>query len=173
MGEELETLVGHDEARIAHEILEEERTEVLHRVMEEIASHRRSFEARPENEQSDLRQQAKEDGEKLAFHRHHRVTCPSCGSTATIRGQAFGKEFVSADDDKIIIRQAVMPRLFQCPSCELKLEGYAELEAANLGGQYSRTTSFTPDEYYGLVHPDDIGSYFDEEMAGLWEYDNE
>jgi hypothetical protein len=69
-------------------------------------------------------------------------------------------------------------RSFACSACGLKLQGYSELDAAALGGSYTRTTYYSPEEYYGLVDPSDINEeaiiqqYLDD-MAAHAAYDNE
>jgi len=170
MGESLESLFGREEARVAKQILDETQTEVKQRVESAIAAHRKVFEARPEADKRAAVESAKEEGDRLAHERHHRVTCPACGSIATVQGEAFGSERVIHEDDSIIIEQPVWPRTFACPACGLKLQGYAELEVANLGGNYTRTTLISPEDYYGLIHPDHIYEYLAENAD---EYDNE
>ena len=83
----------------------------------------------------------------------------------------------------IVIRQAVSPRLLSCPACGLKLHGYADLDVAGVGGQYTRKTEVSPDEYYGLIDPNDAESLapYAERYAGKYlqelqeegDYDNE
>jgi hypothetical protein len=60
------------------------------------------------------------------------VKCPACNGTAIIKGNAFGKEVVTDEGGDILVRQAISPTLFSCAACQLKLEGYAELEVCDL-----------------------------------------
>jgi hypothetical protein len=55
------------------------------------------------------------------------------------------------------------------------LNGYAELEAAGLGGHYQRRTTYLPSEYFGLIAPEDLDSYMEERLShmDMREYDNE
>jgi hypothetical protein len=59
----------------------------------------------------------------------------------------------------------------------LKLEGYAELAAADLGAQYTRTTRYSPEEYYELINPDDVERVAREDYGMFHpddrEYDND
>jgi hypothetical protein len=75
----------------------------------------------------------------------------------------------------VAINKAVSPRAFKCFACGLKLAGYAELDGADLGGTYTRRTTFTPEDYYGLIDPEtaDMSEYFGRYMADMQEYDNE
>jgi hypothetical protein len=55
-------------------------------------------------------------------------------------------------------------------------QGPAELDAAGLGGQYTRRTVFSPEDYYGLIDPKtaDLSEYLDGYLADMAdEYDNE
>ena len=103
-----------------------------------------------------------------------------------MQGTPFGSENVTQTDDEIVVKRAVVPHTFACSVCNLKLNGYAELNAANLGDQYTRTTTFSPDEYYGLIdpeNPDAIQELVAEALANnpdmifeyidMQEYDNE
>ena len=141
-----------------------------------IAAHKKVFEGKPDDEKAAAAAKAKAEADQLAYVRHHRVTCPACQSVATVQGETFGLEHVSHDDGEIVVRTAVSPRTFSCPACGLKLEGYAELDAAELGGQYTRRTTYSPQEYYGLIDPetDDISEYVERYLADMAdEYDND
>lgn len=174
MGESLETLFGEEEASIANEILTEDRTNTTERVQKRIASHRDVFKTKSPEEQERAMSEVAKRGNALPYERHHRVTCPACSAAATVQGHAFGKEHMTEDDGEIVVRQAVSPTSFSCQACGLKLDGYAELEAADLGGHYTRRTSYTPEEYYGLIHPADLSSHIEEYLAEhMVEYDNE
>jgi len=174
MDETLVSIFGEEEAHVAEEIITENKKEVFHRVSEAIATHRKRFESKPEPEREEARIQSNKRGNELSLKRHHCVTCPACGCTATKQGTAFGKENISHEEDSIVVRQAVTPISFECQACGLNLSGYAELEAANLGGQYTRTTTYTPEEYYGLVNEKDTYEFDEDAALGHYpEYDNE
>jgi hypothetical protein len=176
MGESLDTLFGKEEARIAVEILDETQKKVTGHVQGSIAAHRKVFEFKSPEEKEAAAASAKTEAERLAHLRHHKVTCPACGSDATVQGEAFGPRHVTHGDDSITVRQSMSPRSFACPACGLKLQGYAELDAAKLGGQYSRRTEFSPEEFYGLIDPEtaDLTPYIEAYLADMAdEYDNE
>jgi len=178
MGESLESLFPEDEARVARQILDETQTEVKQRVQNLIAAHRKVFEGKSREDQQAAAEIAEKEGAQLAYKRHHQVTCPACGCVATVQGEPFGRERINHEEDCIKVRQAVSPRTFSCVACELKLQGYAELEAAQLGGQYTRTTIFSPEDYYGLIHPEnfDPSEYVEAyltELRAEAEWDNE
>ena len=163
--ESLTTLFGEEEAKIASEILAEDRNDTRQRAQSRVASHRSVFISKSPEEQDLARKDSKEEGERLSREGHHRVECPACASTALVSGKAFGNEHVADEDGDIVVRQPVAPTKLSCSACGLKLEGYAELEAVDLGGYYTRTTYYTPDGYYGLIHPDDLPSHLEEYLA--------
>jgi hypothetical protein len=146
-GETLETLFGSEEASIATKILDDRKREVRGKVESEIAAFRKVFEAKPELERNKAAAAAEASAKKLSFQGHHKVA-------------------VSDEDGEVVVRRAVSPRSFSCEACGLNFHGYAELEVANLAGRYTRTTRYSPEEYYGLIDPD---AY---EPEGP-EYDNE
>jgi len=176
--ESLEDLFGEQEAKFAEEVLAENRDNVKKEVLSAIAAHKRVFETKQQDEQETAKLEAEKLGQELSTKRHHRVTCPACGCTATVQGRPFGKEHVTHDESgEIIVKQAVSPTEFSCPACGLKLATYAQLETAGLGDHYTRKTTYSAAEYYGLIEPDDLDSYLAEYLASqaedFREYDNE
>ncbi|MFI5073233.1 MAG: hypothetical protein ACHP8A_20380 [Terriglobales bacterium] len=178
MGESLDTLFLPEEAAEAKRVLAESTQEVKTKVDREIGMHKGEFGKKTEEERTAATEKSKQEGEKLSHEKFHRVTCPSCGSVALVQGDLFGKETVTDIDGEIQVRQSVSPRILACSACGLKLSGYAELDAAGFGGSYSRTTTFSPEDYYGLVDPRDIDEeqiiqrYLDD-MAADAAFDNE
>jgi hypothetical protein len=174
MGESLGTLFGEDEAKAAAEMLDEAAQEVRRQTLNKITDHRAGFEGKPKEERDALAAAAEVEGLQLATQRRHRVACPACQSVATVQGRPFGKDHITHNADEIVVRQSVSPTSFSCSACGLKLDGYTDLDVAGLGGHYTRTTKYSPEEYYGLINPDNIGPYIEEYLANIGdEYDNE
>lgn len=176
LGETLEGLLGEEQSVIAADVLAQSRQSVQAKVDASIAAFNRAFDARAEQERKVAIEEAQKQTAKLVNERHHKVTCPACGSDAVVEGDAFGPERLDHEDDEIVVRQSVSPRVFNCFACGLRLQGYAELDAAELGGTYTRRTTFSPGDYYGLIDPDteamsDYINKYLEDMAN--EYDNE
>lgn len=155
MDESLESLLGSAEANEARSVLSVEEREVRQRVQKQIAQYRRVFADRPEADRLAAQTAAAAGADRLAHSRHHRVQCPACSSVATVQGDTLGSSKVEDAEGEIVVRQAVAPRRFACSACGLKLEGHAELAIAGVGDQYTRTTRYTPEEYYELLSPDD------------------
>jgi hypothetical protein len=180
LGESLESVFGAEEARVAEKILAESQIEVKKRVLELIAAHRKVFLQKPESERLAAAENAKGEADKLAFKRHHRAVCPACQCAGTLQGEPFGPERASNEDGMIKVRQAVSPTSFSCSACGLRLEGYPQLEVAELGGQYTRATEYSPEDYFGLVNPEnfDPSEYMEQYLSQLEaeagaEWDNE
>ena len=170
----LTELFGEEEAKFAEKMLAENRDNVKREVLSAIAAHKKVFEAKQPTEQEAAKLEAEELGQKLSTQRYHRVKCPACGCTATVQGRLFGKEHVTHEENgEIVVRQSVIPTDLSCPACGLKLTSYAQLETAGLGDHYTRKTTYSPEEYYGLINLDDIDSYLEEGGGDLREYDNE
>lgn len=176
LGVSLDVLFGDEEAKEARLVLAGAAAETRKRVGEAVRAHRNVFEARPADERDEAQKRAEEAVKALVFQRHHRVSCPACASASTVEGQPFGPEKVTHDEDEseVVVRQAVAPRKFSCSACGLKLDGYADLAAAGLGNQYTRTSRYSPEAYFELIHPDDFDTIRDiyESQMGP-EYDNE
>ncbi len=174
LGESLESLFGERETKFAEEMLAENRDNIKKEVLSVIAAHKKVFEAKQPEEQEAAKAEAEELGLELSTQRHHRVTCPACDCTATVEGRPFGKEHVTHEESgEIVVRQAVSPTDFSCSACGLKLVTYAQLETAGLGDHYTRKIEYSPEEYYGLIDPDDAASYLASQAGELMEYDNE
>lgn len=155
-GKELRELFGDDEAQNAEELLIEERTAVEGLVKSAIAAHKKVFYSRTKEDQERAQTEAEKKARILAYEGQHKIACPSCGSYASVAGTPYGKENVSHDDGYIVVRQPISPRSFECSACGLKFTGYAQLEIAGMGGRHTRTSHYTPEDYFGLVSPDSL-----------------
>lgn len=175
LGETLETLLGAEQARIATGVLQQSKDGVVGRVKASIAAYKKVFDEKDPAERQAAADAASVKVARLVHERHHKVICPACGSDATVEGDAFGPERLDHEDQDIVVRQSVSPRVFTCSACGLKLTGYAELDVAELAGIYTRRTTFTPEEYYGLIDPEsaDMSFYVDRYLQDALEYDNE
>lgn len=168
MDEPLEALLGDSEAEIAKQVIDDAKSEEQNKVRGLIAAHKKVFERYDEDKRKQLLEEADKISSKLAFQRHHRVTCPACGGPATVQGTTFGPVAVKHADDEVVTTQAVLPNEFECSSCGLGFASYGELKVAGLGDQYTRTSTYSPEDYFGLVDPSDSYSmreYVDRHLA--------
>ena len=177
LNETLETLFGKEEAKIAKQRLAKIEKEVQKKARSKVAEYQMQFKRLGKKEREAVAKSAAEEGDRLSHERHHRVTCPACQSVATVQGNPSGKQQIIYSDDSIIAKQTIVPRTFSCPACHLELTGYAELMAAGVGDHFTRTTKYTPEEFYGLVNPEDadaMSRLINEALADMYGgYDNE
>jgi len=173
--ESMESLLGQEQARVAAEVLQQSKDGVLGRVKAAIAAYKKVFDERSTSERQAAADSARTAVSKLVYERRHKVVCPACGSDAAVEGDEFGPERLDHENGDIVVRQSVSPRAFNCMACSLKLNTYAELDAADLGGIYTRRVTYTPEEYYGLIDPEtaDMSPYVERYLEHLREYDNE
>jgi transcription elongation factor Elf1 len=87
----------------------------------------------------------------------HRVTCPACGNPALVQGSAHGPVTTITEEDQIVQKQTMLPSLFECIACGLKISGLSKLSASGLGDAFTATSIFSPAEFYNL--------HTDEELA--------
>ncbi|MEO9870943.1 hypothetical protein [Ekhidna sp.] len=151
----MNSLFGEDIQKEAELILEEIKEEVVGKTKSAIAAHKKVFENKEGEVREKLSEEAQKNGDRLAYRGYHGLECPACNSTATVFGEPYGKQNIENNEDEIIVRQSILPTKFNCSACELKLTGYSSLKAANLANHYTRKNTYTPEEYYDLIHPDD------------------
>lgn len=161
----LEDLFGVEEAQFALELISSKKKETRGAVESKIAAHRKVFEGRSDEDQKSAKIQASQWSNTQSWYGGHKSSCPACGASAVIEGEPYGQEKVSHEDNVVVVRQPVNPRTFKCTACNLELNGYAELEAAGMGGRYTSKSAYSPEEYFGLVDP--------ENMEADYEYNNE
>lgn len=173
-GESLTTLLGEGEAVVAEQSLQRAEQSILSAVKAQISAHQKVFTAKDVGDQVTLAAEATKRSDTLASSGHHRVICPACGSSATVQGDLYGGERVEHSDRLITVRQSVVPTRFGCTACGLKLAGYAELHAAGVADHFTQRREYSPEEYYGLVDPDDHESMRNyAENHNFYEFNNE
>jgi hypothetical protein len=153
--ESLLTLFGEEIEREANVILAEVAKEILGKTKALIAAHKKVFENKDQHDQIILKRNADKNSENLASKGHHRTECPACQCMGTVIGEPFGKSMTENKDFEIVVRQSILPTKFHCIGCELKLTGFSALLAAGIGNHYTRRTTFSPEEYYDLINPED------------------
>lgn len=127
-----------------------------------INAHKTIWSNKSDDEKKTLSEQA-----KLIVTRNlgHRVICPSCSSSALIRGEPVGSSFTQTSEDGIIEKQKMRPSVFECSACGLKIVGYSKLVVCDLGDCYTSTNTYDAKEYFGI----DI----EEEYYNMMEDNNE
>jgi hypothetical protein len=147
IGESLESLFGRETAKRAREDIDALRDETAKSVKGTINAHKTVWEEKTQEEREIAASQA-----KTASLRHygHRVTCPSCGSTALVQGKAAGEPKRTVDDDGIYERQVMKPEAFSCVACGLKIAGFSRLLAAGLGNTFISTSHYDAVEFFNI-----------------------
>lgn len=172
--ESLSTLMGQQEADAAQRILDETQRNLDERIKSLIGAHIRVFNNKDAAEQESLRAEAANQGELLSHQKHHRVNCPACKCVATVQGEVHGGEHVEHGNNKIVVRQDVVPTKFQCIACGLKLTGYGELLAAGVADNFTHRTEYSPEDYYQLLDPNDVYAMEDyAEQHGFYRFSND
>lgn len=154
-GESLNSLFGDEIEKEAELILAEVEESVIGKTKSLIAAHNKVFEGKDPKKKEVLKEEAQKNGDRLSYRGHHRVECPSCKCTATVFGEPYGKQNVENKENEIIVRQSILPTKFICTACELSLNGYTSLKAADIGNHYTRRNKYMPEEYYEMINPDD------------------
>ena len=157
MGKQLSDLVGQDEAAVAQTLIDAATDKAAKAVAGTIEAHAKVWAAKDDTERKSLAEKAavwavRESG--------HRVTCPSCETTALVFGGPIAPPTKSIQEDKITTRQDFLPSKFECVACGLKISGLSQLTAAGLGNTYKRTLTYDAAEYY---RPNDPDEDFEEE----------
>lgn len=86
----------------------------------------------------------------------HRTKCPSCESPALIRGSGHGSVSTEISNETIVQKQLMLPSAFECIACGLEISGFSKLLACGLGDEFNSTTTFSPEEFFGLYTEQDL-----------------
>jgi len=86
----------------------------------------------------------------------HRVECPACSSPALLYGHPTGPVSRSVGPDLVEERQSMLPSVFECVACGLKIVGYSKLSACGLGDVFNSKTSYTAANFFGLYTEDEL-----------------
>ena len=99
--------------------------------------------------------------------------CPACGLDAIMIGESVGRTPVRINEATGTIQREVrvLPTLFACPYCSLRLSGYQELSEAGLGALFTAEEEEDPIEFFGIVPEEHVDI---EKLISMHEeYDNE
>lgn len=158
----LDLLFGKDETEAAKTQIQALQDEAAKAVQGTINAHKTVWNEKLDEEQSKL---AKQSEILTSRHIGHRVDCPSCNSTAIVHGSPIGAPKQELKNDMVMERQPMLPSLFECTACGLKISGYSKLIACGLGDTYTSTSSYDATEYFN-IDPDN-------EWQGMEEDNNE
>lgn len=145
MGEDLVSLVGDEEAKLAEQLIAASKDESAKAVAKSVSAHKTVWESKEPGEKAKLAQQA---GVWATRQTGHRVPCPACGSEALVQGGPISQPIRKLDGDLIVETQEYLPSKFECVACQLKISGLSQLSACGVGGTYKSTSTYDAAEYY-------------------------
>lgn len=175
----IEELLSVEEADHAKLLISELTASVEQNTRDKINLHKKLFLLKEQEEKEELMQESEVSGTQLSTMGHHRIPCPACECTATVTGNPFGTGRTISSGDEIIEKQEMIPDIFRCSACGLKLLGVATLFSAGVGQHYYKTVKYEPHIYYQLYTEDDLDEARREGKSdamsefGIMEFNNE
>ena len=143
--------LSDDDSKIALEMIKKDHNKIKVAVKKLMTTHKDDFYRKSKADQKILRDKA---GKSYLFGLHStrvyssHILCPACKSKALISGQIARSNEPYLDGDEIVRQISILPTEFHCWACELKLLGYDQLQAAELGGYINQDERFDAKEYY-------------------------
>lgn len=145
MGGTFDLLVGADEAVVATKLVAAFQDASAKAVLKAVASHKKTWDARTEDERAGLAAQA---AVWATRQRGHRVKCPSCNCDALVYGVPIAAPLKAIEGDDITETQQYLPARLECVACGLKISSYAQIAACGLGDSYNSRSVYSAAEYY-------------------------
>ncbi len=150
MGNTLESWLGTDDAATPQEILDNAKKAKKQSIEMRVERTRDAFLALKRADQEDALERANtyvaRDYTRLfKFYLDHiwECECPSCGARAFMGGEMVEEEIIDTTPDEYAVWETVERHFvgeeFRCPTCKLDLDGYDELDFAELDAEYSDT----------------------------------
>lgn len=175
MDKTLEDYLGNQESNIARQKLSDLATSQKSQVINLIRSCNNIFSQLSEDEKKEASNKAKELTLSLVTQGHHKVTCPACMSDSTVTGISFGQTKTSINESQVEEKTEVIPNLFSCAACRLKLSGNNNLNIAGIGEHFYSTRYLTPAEYYDLYDEDTLQEAVRDALLehNIFEFNNE
>jgi hypothetical protein len=156
-GNDLESLFGPDEARVARQMLAESdeaiRTDALSR--RGRAAH--AFQQLSEPKQDAQRTTGTAEARRRAVPRSQLMECPACGALALVTGQLVAESPPQLDGDDIVQAETLLTTRLHCFCCGLELPSNGALQAFGLGGQFRAEWRTDALDYYSAqIDPADF-----------------
>ncbi len=86
----------------------------------------------------------------------HRIKCPSCSSSSLLQGSPIGTVSTKVNDVEVVQKQTMLPSLFECIACGLKISGFSKLSSCGLGDAFSESTIYSAAEFFDLYTEDEL-----------------
>jgi hypothetical protein len=154
LGLAFEDFLGADHAPGAVEMLKDRRAHIKKEVLDRISNAKVVFAASSTEERAKREAIASTRVGKWLNENPLRRTrkCPACGSSAVMSGESLSRGPVHLDEKESKIQREVrvLPNVFRCVHCFLRLDGYQEMLEAGLGAIYTTTEDEDPIEFFGI-----------------------
>lgn len=175
MNKTLEDYLGTEESNIARQKLSDLESTQKSQVISLINSCKSVFSQLSEDEKEEVSTKAKEHTLTLVTQGHHKVTCPACNSDSTVTGISFGQTKTFINECEVTEKTEIIPNLFSCSACRLKLSGNNNLNIAGIGEHFYSTRYLTPAEYYDLYDEDSLQEAVRDALQehNIFEFNNE
>jgi hypothetical protein len=151
MGKELKDFVA--DAAGAQAMIDSREDAAAKAVQQDISAHAKVWSNKNDEEREAALAQATAWATRQTGHR---AKCPSCGSPALVQGTPSGAVATTIADDDVVQRQAVLPSMFECIACGLRISGLSKLVAAGLGDAFTEKSTYTAAEFFGLYTEDEL-----------------
>jgi hypothetical protein len=157
LDEQLDLLIGSEEAKVAEALISASRDESAKAVMKAIAAHKIVWESKEVAEREKAIRQASTWAVRQSGHR---VSCPACASDSLVTGSPISEPVRRLEGDLIVEIQQYLPTKFECIACRLKIAGLSQLTACGLGVPFKSTSTYDAADYFA---PDDQYAGFDDD----------
>lgn len=164
----LEDFLGVNESKAAEQMISKEASNVKKLVLDKIQSYGKVFFELPQEIQ-DQKRRAAETEIRTHFNKAKIVSCPVCQSKALLSGEIISISNAKLTGTDIKQERRYLPTQLGCITCGIKISGYAELKAIDLGGQFSLEEHLDPVDYHGIDPEDylDIDSLVEERIQAM------
>jgi hypothetical protein len=146
--------LGDDHDQFAAKMLRDRRATIKSEVHAKLAAARRFYESQTPEWILERIEKIRPaiDGWLKVNQLRRTCMCPVCASAAVMSGESISRSPVRIDEATSTIRREVrvLPNVFGCPVCRLKLDGYQEINEAGLGAIYTVEEEKDPIEYFGI-----------------------
>jgi len=147
----LKDFLQEEDAIVAAKMIEEDIHSIKAKVKMLIKKHKDEFyKAYPDNESRKKQREGSFSYFIFSPSKKYskQVICPACKAKAMVYGEISRANEPFLEGDLIIRNISALPTTFECVSCGLKLETYAQIQSAELGDYIDVTETYTPMDYY-------------------------
>jgi len=148
-GLKLKDFLGISEAAAADVMIKEDVGKIKKDVMDRIQACKRKFLKLGKGQKEKLQ---KESAYKIVSvgKEFKMIKCPSCKSEAPLYFQVISESQPRLDGESISQEKRCLPTELHCYACGLDIKKYVELEAIELGSQFTIQNTLDPVEYHGI-----------------------